>query len=94
MYTSSGARPTRLPRERGKIWEAITKPLNASEAHRNRLGQKRAVRDRYAILGKKYKRKMMEEERASGISHEMTELDKLVEQIIENLRKATGRHLI
>ncbi|KAK2550552.1 hypothetical protein P5673_028755 [Acropora cervicornis] len=43
-------------RERGKIWEDITERLNANEAFAHRLGQKRAVRDRYALLSKKYKK--------------------------------------
>ena len=75
-------------RERGKIWDEITERLNANEAFRNRLGQKRAVRDRYALLAKKYKQKMMEEERASGISPEMAEADKLLEQIIERFKES------
>ena len=74
-------------RERGKIWEDITERLNANEAFAHRLGQKRAVRDRYALLSRKYKRKMTEDERASGISPEMSEIDKL-EQIIERFEES------
>ena len=43
----------------------------------NRLGSKRAVRD------KKYRKRMTEKAKASGISPELTETDKLLEQIIE-----------
>ena len=75
-------------RERGKIWEDITERLNAYEAFAHRLGQKRAVRDRYALLSRKYKKKMTEEERASGISPEMSEIDKLLEQIIERFEES------
>ncbi|XP_068760417.1 mRNA export factor GLE1-like [Montipora capricornis] len=75
-------------RERGKIWEDITERLNANEAFAHRLGQKRAVRDRYALLSRKYKKKMTTEERASGISPEMSEIDKLLEQIIERFEES------
>ena len=75
-------------RERGKIWEEITERLNTTEVFSNRLGNKRAVRDRYALLAKKFKRKMAEEESASGISLEMTEMEKLLEQIIERFKES------
>ena len=75
-------------RERGKIWEDITERSNAYEAFAHRLGQKRAVRDRYALLSRKHKKKMTEEERASGISPEMSEIDKLLEQIIERFEES------
>ena len=75
-------------RERGKIWEDITERLNANDAFAHRLGQKRAVRDRYALLSRKYKKKMTEEKRASGISPEMSEIDKLLEQIIERFEES------
>ena len=74
-------------RERGKIWEDITERLNANEAFAHRLGQKRAVRDRYALLLRKYKKKMTTE-RASGISPEVSEIDKLLEQIIERFEES------
>lgn len=70
-------------RERGKVWEEITHRLNENEVFGNRLGSKRAVRDRYSLLAKKYRKKMTEEAKASGISPELTETDKLLEQIIE-----------
>ena len=69
--------------ERGKVWEEITHRLNENEVFGNRLASKRAVRDRYSLLAKKYRKKMTEEANASGISPELTETDKLLEQIIE-----------
>lgn len=51
-------------RERGKVWEDITERLNATEAFVKQLGNKRAVRKRYVLLAKKYKRRMAEEESA------------------------------
>ena len=75
-------------RERGKIWEDITERLNATEAFGNRLGHKRAVRERYALLAKKFKKRKAEEESASGISPEMSETDKLLERFEESDREA------
>ena len=42
-------------RERGKVWDEITERLNEKETFGNRLGSKRAVRDRYSLLLKRYK---------------------------------------
>lgn len=64
-------------RERGKSWDDITARLNANPAFQNKLKQKRAVRDRYTLLAKKYKKKIAEEEAASGISPDHTEQEKL-----------------
>ena len=65
-----------------KVWEEITHRLNENEVIGNRRGSKRAVRDRYSLLPKKYTKKFTEEGKASGISPELTETDKLLEQII------------
>ena len=75
-------------RDRGQVWEGITARLNATELFHDRLCNKRAVRDRYQLLSKKFKNKMAEEERASGISPEMTETDKLLEQIVEQFEES------
>ena len=75
-------------RDRGQVWEGITARLNATELFHDRLRNKRAVRDRYQLLSKKFKNKMAEEERASGISPEMTETEKLLEQIVEQFEES------
>ena len=75
-------------RDRGQVWEGFTARLNATELFHDRLRNKRAVRDRYQLLSKKFKNKMAEEERASGISPEMTETDKLLEQIVEQFEES------
>ena len=75
-------------RDRGQVWEGITARLNATELFHDRLRNKRAVRDRYQLLSKKFKNKMAEEEQASGISPEMTETDKLLEQIVEQFEES------
>ncbi|XP_065063939.1 calponin homology domain-containing protein DDB_G0272472-like [Rhopilema esculentum] len=70
-------------RERGHSWDNVANNLN-------RIGQphfmvdQRAVRDRFLKLERSFKRKMAEEERASGISPpEPTELEQAVQDIIE-----------
>ena len=40
----------------------------------------RAVRDRYSLLSKKFRKRMASEQKASGISPEMSELDILLEE--------------
>ena len=42
----------------------------------------RSVRDRYSVLENKYKQKQREEERASGIETDETEIDKAIRDII------------
>ena len=44
---------------------------------------KRAVRERFTLLAEKFKKKMKAEEKASGIDTEMSELDVLLEEIVE-----------
>jgi hypothetical protein len=43
----------------------------------------RAVRDRYTLLSQKVKRKLREEEQASGIDTDMTEVEDALEDILE-----------
>ena len=70
------------------MWEEITHRLNENEVFGNRQGSKRAVRDRYSLLAKKYRKKMTEEGKASGISPELTETDKMLEQSIETFEES------
>ena len=70
------------------MWEEITHRLNENEVFGNRQGSKRAVRDRYSLLAKKYRKKMTEKGKASGISPELTETDKLLEQSIETFEES------
>ncbi|CAH3044412.1 unnamed protein product [Pocillopora meandrina] len=75
--------------EREKVWESIAAYLNSLMSRELRVtARARAVRDRYQLLSKKFKNKMAEEERASGISPEMTETDKLLEQIVEQFEES------
>lgn len=67
--------------ERGRLWGQVANVLNSISQPKFDVN-KRSVRDHLTILQKRYKRKMKEEENASGISPEPTELDLAVEEII------------
>ena len=76
---------------RGERWESITEKLNQVKTLSFHLKDKRAVRDRWVLLQKKYKAKMHQEETASGISvDDMSEIDVLLEELVgkeESLNK-------
>lgn len=76
---------------RGERWESITEKLNQVKTLCFHLKDKRAVRDRWVLLQKKYKAKMHQEETASGISvDDMSEIDVLLEELVgkeESLNK-------
>ena len=83
-------------RERGQAWDSIAERLNSLDSPRFAVDQ-RGVRERYSKIEKRYKRRMAQEERASGIEgEELTEVEQAVETIIgmteaaeeENTRKA------
>ena len=70
-------------RERGQCWDKIASSLTRLESPRFWVDQ-RAVRDRFLKVEKAFKRKMAEEERASGISPpEPTDLDMAIRDISE-----------
>ncbi len=74
-------------RERGHCWDTIADHLNQMSKEFFLVDQ-RSVRDRFTKLEKNHKRKMSEEEKASGISPEFTELDQALEDIIDRAQKA------
>ena len=63
----------------GRAWQIIL----ILSLNRSLKSQKRAVRERFTLLAEKFKKKMKAEEKASGIDTEMTELDVLLEEIVE-----------
>ena len=79
--------------ERRKVWEKIAQELNAIEKPKFRVTA-RAVRDRYSLLITKHAQKLREEEKASGIEVETSELDNLLEEIIEREQNAKSSHRI
>lgn len=67
---------------RGMKWNEVAENLSQLKDEVFKVDQ-RAVRDRYNLLSQKYKKKMKEEERASGISPDPTEVESALETIIE-----------
>ena len=69
---------------RGMAWEAIVDSLNEIHSPKFQLKDKKAVRERWNLLRKKFSKKMSEEEKASGISvEELTEKESLIEELVE-----------
>ena len=68
--------------ERGKVLDEIAARLN-SLSHPKFIVNKRSLRDRLNLLMAKFKAKNREEERASGISPELQEIDTLLEELCE-----------
>ena len=73
--------------ERGKAWETISSHLNATSHPKFRVTP-RSVRDRYNLLTKKFQVRLNREEGASGISDDNSELDNLLEEILEKEKAA------
>ena len=74
--------------QRGRKWNEISERLLQVEAPRFKVDQ-RGVRERYGLLAKAYRKKIREEERASGISTpELTEVEQALEDLI--VREPTG----
>ena len=67
---------------RGNIWDQIANNLNSLEIPRFRVS-KRSVRERYTLLIEKLKKKLKEEEKASGIETSMSDVEKALEEIME-----------
>lgn len=65
---------------RAQAWEKIANSLNKRADFKV---NKRSVRNHYMVLVEKFKKKTSQELKASGISPEPTELDRLLEEIIE-----------
>ena len=68
--------------ERGEAWSKIANSLNAMKEPSFKVTQ-RSVRDRYTHMERNHKTKVAQEERASGITPEETEVDRAMEEIIQ-----------
>ena len=73
--------------ERGEKWKVIAEKLNSIKNPKFGTNS-RAVRERFQVLFDKQKVKNREEERASGISPEVTEIDKMLDELIEMFESA------
>ena len=68
--------------QRGAKWNEIVDNLMNIENPKFKVDQ-RAARDRYTLLSQKLRRKLREEEQASGIDADMTEVEDALEDIID-----------
>ena len=70
--------------ERGKIWDEIAARLNS-------ISHPKFLRDRLNLLMAKFKAKNREEERASGISPDLLEIETLLEELCEKEAAAKNK---
>ena len=71
-------------KERRNVWKIIANNLNIM-ADENFAGDQRAVRERFALIAKKFE----EQEKTSGIAPpELSELEQALEEIISRLKEA------
>jgi hypothetical protein len=68
--------------QRGAKWKEIVDNLMKVEIPKFKVDT-RAVRDRYTLLSQIVKRNLREEEQASGIDTDMTEVEDALEDILE-----------
>lgn len=74
-------------KERGDVWGQIALNLNSLSSPILKVC-KRSVKDTLTLLQTKYKEEIREEERASGIDYEETQLDAAVEEILDKKKAA------
>ena len=67
---------------RGQIWDKIANNLNSLQRPQFRV-TKRSVRERYTLLSDKFRAKMRDEEKASGIDTDLSDVEKALEEIEE-----------
>ena len=73
-------------KERGQCWERISESLNQLTEISFKVTQ-RSVQDHYQTLEKAYKKQKREEDGASGINPEETEVDVALSDIIERFEE-------
>lgn len=70
--------------QRGQLWLEVADNLAQIRDPKFKLDlDRRAVRDRYNLLSTKLRRKLKQEEKASGIDPKMSELELILEELIE-----------
>ena len=67
---------------RGQIWDKIANNLNSLQHPQFRVTT-RSVRERYTLLSDKFRAKMRDEEKASGIDTDLSDVEKALEEIVE-----------
>ena len=85
MPGNAGGQPIPSKEEnntRSKMWETVAEHLSLIDQPKFKVAV-HSVRDRYLLISRKYRKRMEEEKRASGIAPEQSELDVLLEELIE-----------
>lgn len=82
MLATNPFQAKRKTTQRAKLWEIIAQHLEECDEPKFKVNV-RSVRDRYSLLAKKYRKQMQNEKKASGIVPEVSELDVLLEELIE-----------
>ena len=77
--------------ERGKVWDLLAESLNKINNPLFRVTG-RSIRDHLKTLIDNFKRKEREEEKASGINPDETELDIALRDIIDRFNEAETEH--
>ena len=67
---------------RGQIWNKITNNLNSLQHPQFRV-TKRSVTKRYTLLSEKFRAKMRDEEKASRMDTDLSDIEKALEEIVE-----------
>lgn len=79
--------------QRGQVWKNIAGRLVTVKEVRFKADlDQRAVRDGYNLLANKLRRKLKDEEKASGIETDMTELEAALEDLIEREDQSDAQH--
>ena len=68
---------------KGQIWKKIANNLNGLQLPRSRV-TKRVVREMYSLLSEKFRARMRQEEKASGIETDLSEVEKALEETAGN----------
>ena len=79
--------------ERGNVWESIAESLNQIKSPSFKVNQ-RSVRERYQLLETKFKERISEENKASGINPnpQLAEIDMALQDITERFAEADRKH--
>ena len=85
MYLHEPWKYKKGSKERGNVWDMISESLNSNDHPKFAVCLK-SVRDHYNHLEKEQKRKIREEEKASGIAPEHSAFDDSMEDIIERFK--------
>ena len=74
--------------ERERVWEQIAEDLNGQRENKIMFKvSQRSVRDRFNVLKNNFAKRQREEERTSGISPEISEIDECLDDIIESFKE-------